>query len=258
MSNFKPEMNKSSDIIISLTSYPERIANTWLTIESLFWQNYSYNSIILILSTQEFEDKKLPKSIKRQVSRGLKILWTNQILKSFGKFIPVSQQYLDKYIVTFDDDIIYEKWRLRKLVEMSRKHPNAIVGHRGYVVPIQNGFISKRYNDWIRADIKTTSDKCFLTGVGGIIYPLNNILREKMCNYAMASKLCPNADDIWFWFCAIDLNIELICLGNNYLEYEKHQLKVPGLSKKNCLDNQNDAQLSLLFKEYGGSIKLNS
>ena len=256
MSNFRPPMSESSDIIISLTSYPGRIDNAWLTIESLFWQTYTYNSIVLVLSTQEFKGRELPKSIRQQIRRGLKILWTDQIFKSFGKFIPASQEYHEKYIVTFDDDIIYEKWRLEKLVRMSRKYPNAIIGHRGYVVPINNGVISGCYNTWPRANIKTPSDRCFLTGVGGIIYPLNKELRDKMSNYTIASQLCPAADDIWFWYCAVETCIELICLGINDLNYEKEQLKGPGLWQTNCLENKNDAQLLSLLEVYGESLKL--
>lgn len=256
MSNFRPPFNESSDIIIALTSYPGRINNAWLAIESLFWQTSTYHSIVLVLSTQEFKGKKLPKSINRQIRRGLKILWTDQIFKSFGKFIPASQEYQDKYIVTFDDDIIYESWRLEKLVKMSRKYPNAIIGHRGYIVPINNGVISGRYNTWPQANIKTSPDRCFLTGVGGVIYPLNKQLRDNMSNYAVASKLCPAADDIWFWYCAMEINLDLICLGNNDLNYEKEQLKGSGLWQTNCLENENDAQLLSLLEACGQSIKL--
>ena len=45
--------------------------------------------------------------------------------------IPVRLKFPLSKIVTFDDDIIYERWRLKDLYEKSIKIPSAIIGFRG-------------------------------------------------------------------------------------------------------------------------------
>ena len=62
--------------------------------------------------------------------KGLEILWIKENLKSYNKLIPVRIKFPLSKIVTFDDDIVYERWRLKILYEKSLKSPRAIIGYR--------------------------------------------------------------------------------------------------------------------------------
>ena len=68
--------------IISLTSFPKRIRCLYMTIESLFEQTYPADKIILWLSEDEFNKRKLPRTILRLQKRGLEVKWVSGNLKN--------------------------------------------------------------------------------------------------------------------------------------------------------------------------------
>ena len=237
----------NSDVVCSLTSFPERIENSWLTIESLIQQEYKCREIVLVLSTEEFKDKDLPSIVKRQIRRGVKVIWTNNNLKSYNKLIPILGLYEDCKIVTFDDDIIYEKTRLGSLVTSSEFNPGCVIAHRCREIPIENGQICKSYNDWPPASPQAANNSTFPTGVGGILYPKVESFRKELGNFEVANTYCPSADDIWFWYCSEVTGVSTICLGNFNIFESRSQLKTSCLWKSNVKENLNDTQLYALL-----------
>jgi hypothetical protein len=243
------KLDPSTKLIISLTSFPARIGNACLTIESLFKQDLRPSKIILVLSKEEFPDKVLPLGIQKQIKRGLEILWISQNMRSFNKLLPARERFPDYTIVTFDDDILYESWRLRKLVESSQERPHAIIGHRGSVVTKDsNGF--SRYVTWPNAGPKTPSELCFLTGAGGILYPPYTLRLELLLDFDLALKLCPLADDIWFWVVARNSGAKSHCLGIHHLQPSRSQRHTPALHNLNCAENLNDVQFSAVVSYF--------
>ena len=85
----------------------------------------------MVLSSQEFSSRKLPWTLIILQKKGLEILWITENLKSYNKLIPVRIKFPLSKIVTFDDEIVYERWRLKILYEKSLKSPTAIIGYRG-------------------------------------------------------------------------------------------------------------------------------
>ena len=92
----------------------------------------------------------------------------------------------------------------------------------------------------------------FFTGVGGVLYPPNS-LSKNVLNEKNMLKLCPNADDIWFWAHAL-LNrtkINLVTPNIGRLNY------VPGsqdgdtpLWKINVTMGLNDLHIKKLVTKY--------
>jgi hypothetical protein len=74
------DWNPESNLIISLTSFPARIDHAWITIESLFQQNFRPWKVVLVLSDEEFPTRELPKSILRQQAGGRKISFSTHSL----------------------------------------------------------------------------------------------------------------------------------------------------------------------------------
>ncbi len=58
----------------------------------------------------------MPWTLKILQRKGLEILWIKENLKSYKKLIPVRFKFPISKIVTFEDDIIYERWRLKKTI----------------------------------------------------------------------------------------------------------------------------------------------
>jgi hypothetical protein len=158
--------NPKSNVIVSLTSFPERIDNVWVSIESIFRQSIKPWKVILVLAEEEFPQKRLPQKIVRQIDRGLEVMWIKENQRSYKKLIPVRKANPDAIIITIDDDIFYESWRVEKLLEASNSKPGKIIGHRGWEIVYSND-IRTPYQDWAPASNATPQNRLFLTSGGG-------------------------------------------------------------------------------------------
>ena len=94
---------------------------------------------------------------------------------------------------------------------------------------------------------------CFLTGGAGALYPPNKLFDKLVKNYALANKLCPNGDDIFFWAIAYYSNINIICLGNEKIENVFELRNTPKLWDSNSnisLKVNNDTQIRSVIKYF--------
>lgn len=243
------ERNINSNLIVSLTSYPARIESVWITIESIFQQDYKPWKVVLVLAEEEFPGREIPETLDQQVKRGLEIIWTDRNTRSYKKLLPTRQKYPEAIIVTVDDDIIYEPWRLSRLVAATKKHPKAIIGHRGWEITIQNNKL-RPYATWPAAQEETKEGRVLLTGVGGILYPPHSLNTSILFDIESALCLAPTADDLWFWAVATMSKTRSYCLG-----HEKHTQISPGdheneLSTINVAGGKNDEQLIKIVDVY--------
>ena len=125
---------RSVPVIASLTTYPPRVSKSWLAIETLLRQSVRPERLVLVLNTEEFPSKKLPRRIARQARRGLEILWAHRNGRSHDKLIPVRTAFPQATIVTFDDDKFFPRDLLEKLTEASDRSPGKVIGARGWEV----------------------------------------------------------------------------------------------------------------------------
>ena len=104
------EDNKDEEIIVSLTSFPERMEDINYCIYSLLTQSLKPNKVVLWLANEEFpnKEKDLPKSLLDLKKNGLTIKWCDNYY-SYKKLIPSLREYPDSCIVTADDDFYYYK-----------------------------------------------------------------------------------------------------------------------------------------------------
>lgn len=243
------ESSINSNLIVSLTSFPARIGTVWITIESIFQQDYKPWKVVLVLAEEEFPGKKIPETLEQQVKRGLEIIWTDLNTRSYKKLLPTRKTYPEAIIVTVDDDVIYEPWRLSKLVAATEKYPNAVIGFRGWEISVQSNKL-KPYATWSAAQKDTKEGRVLLTGVGGILYPPRSLDESMLFDIESALYLAPTADDLWFWAVGIMSKTRSYCLG-----YEKHTQILPddhenALSTINVAGGKNDEQLMKIIEAY--------
>jgi hypothetical protein len=65
--------NTNSNIIVSLTSFPPRIAKIHITINSLLAQTVKADKIVLYLNKDEFKNWKIPEELQKCIDNGLEI-----------------------------------------------------------------------------------------------------------------------------------------------------------------------------------------
>ena len=106
---------KNLKIIVSMTSWPKRIKNVALVINSLLNQTIEPDLIELNLSINQFpnKEKDLPKELNLLLSKKnkIEINWVEKNTGVFKKIIPTIKKLygLNYYLLSVDDDIIYRK-----------------------------------------------------------------------------------------------------------------------------------------------------
>lgn len=232
-------------VIVSLTSYPPRIGQCFFPIESVFQQQMKPNRVVLVLSEDEFPERKIPRRLVNLSRRGLEILWVGGNNKSFDKLVPTRKKYPNSIIVTVDDDKLLPPGFLKELLDAHRKEPTRIIGFRGWEMLSDGNDI--RYGvGWKRASHETKPERLFLPGNGGVLYPPGS-LSDLVDDMDTAMKLCPTADDIWFWAVAVASGTKLRCLGSLAHDKVLGLKKTPALSDINASENDPQFQRTIDF-----------
>lgn len=191
-------------LIVTLTSFPERMYDIHYCLYSLLTQSHKPDEIILWLGEEEFlhQENDLPITVLKLKESGLTIKFTKNI-RSYKKLIPALREYPNEILVTADDDIYYPKNWLEKLWKAHTLYSEDIICHRAHLVQLsKNGNIAP-YNRW-QKEI-TASEPSYLqfcTTGAGVLYP-PHALYQDVLDEEKFLQLSPFADDIWFWAMAV-------------------------------------------------------
>ncbi|OZE21669.1 hypothetical protein CH262_20360 [Rhodococcus sp. 05-2255-1e] len=186
---------RQDQILVSMTTFPPRFRSAELTIKTLLRQTVKPDGIIVNLAKDETTGP-LPRELEALKERGVTFKQIEQNLKSYNKLLPTLTENQHSTIITADDDVLYPKHWLEQLVISHRRNPYAILGHRGTTILGSRNDLAP-YASWPRADTSTPSERIFLTGNGGILYPPSS-LPSVTQDHNLIKALCPSADDIWF------------------------------------------------------------
>ena len=248
--------DNEKDIIVSLTSFPERIYEIRYTLYSLLTQTVKPSKVVLWLASDEFPngENDLPEDVLRLKSNGLTINWTRNIC-SYKKLIPALETYPNRIIVTADDDLFYEPDWLEKLINAYKAYPDCVITHRAHAIKLSRNKIAP-YKKW-KKGIKSGKPSYlnFLTSGGGTLYPVDCFYKDVLKDEIFL-KLLPKADDIWIWAMII-LNHKKIFVTKDHvkrLTYVNPQ-RERGLTNEKTLfsfnkKGGNDEQLKKLIEYY--------
>lgn len=187
-------------IIVSMTSWKERIGNVVQVLDSLLDNTKIPDTIELNLSEEEFpaREKDLPFELldwrdeHRTVSEKpvLNINWVGRNTKAFKKLIPTVRKYYGNAvkIITVDDDVIYPANFIEDMDKASDLYPDRI---------ISNNFCRGAYGP----------QQC-VNGAGTLYKPsfFTPFLWEELTDDVIAT----NADDWWYSFCLWITGVRLI------------------------------------------------
>lgn len=257
LNNFeKPKLciDRDRDLIVSLTSYGEKLHKVYLTIESLFHQTVKPGKIILWLDENKYHNEKaIPNTLLNQTSRGLEIQLCKDV-KSHTKLVPAILKYPNSPIITIDDDILYPIDFIEQLVKRYEFDGTKIYFYRGHQISFYDNDCSRPrpYLDWVKLGAKGTSIFNVPTGVRGILYP-PHCLHDDVCNDKLFLKLCPYADDIWFKVMSLLKGTECELISTIHPENQFISLDIDentSLQSRNVKDGMNDVQIKELFNYY--------
>lgn len=252
------EINKQareSELIVSLTSYGRRVKETLpYTLKSLMRQTLKPDRIILWLDYDNWNENNIPKELIELRKKGLTIQYCEDI-KSFKKLIPTLENHPNSLIFTADDDIYYPKDILEKLYNEYLKDKNKIYALRGYKPTFNRTKELMPYNNWQQINCKSSGKLLFSTSGAGVLFQ-KRLLFNDICNKDLFMKLCPSADDIWFFFMEYLNDTEIVILSNIQSDYVpldalyQHFHTNSSLSSINCGESQNDIQIRNVMNHY--------
>jgi Glycosyl transferase family 2 len=190
------------ELIVSLTSFPARFATLHLTIGCLLDQTVRADRIVLWIAHEDLP--ALPKAVTKLQRRGVEIRACED-LRSYKKLVPALHAFPDAYIVTADDDLEFSPNWLEILIESVSPKDHSIVCHRAHrSARWPDGRLTK-YVEW-DFDVQDTKarrpsiDIIATTGAGALFPP--RVLPGFATEARLFRRLCPDGDDVWFWWCA--------------------------------------------------------
>jgi len=244
----------NDNIIVSLTSFPARINNVWMVIDSICRQDMRPESINLYLALEEFPNKEIPVNLEKYVEYGLKICWVEKNLKPHKKYYYALKDNPGKYIITIDDDIYYRDDLISRLWKLSQSNKGCVCANRTTKI-LDDSLELKKYNKWgVNQSVPYGVSFNYLAlGTCGVIYPPGLLRNTEMFNVESIMKNCINADDLWLK-CHEIIN----CIPVATREFYSHSIEIMGsqrisLRSTNCDDTKisgNDIQWKNLDDEY--------
>lgn len=189
-------------VIISLTSFPARVNTVHQAIQTLLVQTYKADRIILWLARDEFPEgeNSLPLQLQKLCARGLEIRWCENI-RSYKKLIPTLERFPDAIIMTFDDDLLYSKYVVERLIAAYMARPDCMHCHRAAMMIYYAPNHIERILDF-KKDYSNPTYLYELTSGSGCLYP-PHCFHKDITNRELFMTLAPTNDDLWFWLMGV-------------------------------------------------------
>lgn len=247
----RKSIDLSSDIIVSLTTFPARVDYVHLSIETILRQTVRPQKIILWLSQEQFEGRKLPRKLTRLKKYGLEIAFCDD-LKSHKKYYYSMIRYPNNKILTIDDDTLYPEDLIEKLLNKWKLYPDVIVTTIAHQIRLNPYQEIANYNEWNSMVKNIGEPSIFLMPVGceGVLYPPNSLCKE-VFNKEIFMNICKNADDLWLKSMSLLCNTRVITTSEapivfvNIMKTQKF-----ALNKLNNGKMENDEQLKNILIKY--------
>lgn len=186
---------KKSDIevVISLTTIQYRLPRLHLVVRSLLHQTVRFKKIILWVNEGLKSD--IPTSLNSLQSDRFEIRFSEGH-SSHRKLIETLKIHPQEHIVTCDDDVMYPRDWLERLLVENKHNPNAVIAHMCRVFRFDSHGLMP-YRTWCSERLGESSDRTLPLGWGGVLYPPGS-LHEDVMNESLYMTLAPKADDLWF------------------------------------------------------------
>lgn len=196
------ETARKSEAVICLTSFPARIGNVWLVVETLLRQTVLPKRIVLFLSKLQFPNEEaVPSELTQYVELGvLSIRYVDDDIRSHKKYWYAVSEFCTSPIITADDDIIYQSSFIEGLEDAAKSNKHSIpcyywtfIGRdeSGNVMPYTKWPHKRKQNEW-----SGKSSNVFFGSGGGAYFPVGS-LKGADVSFDILRDICPLADDIW-------------------------------------------------------------
>ena len=240
-------------LYVSLTSHPARFEMLGPTLDSLLRQTVRPDGILLWIASGDMS--LLPRQVAALAEKGITIRECDDV-RSYKKLVFALPEHGDDYVVTADDDLFYEPGWLESLVAGVEGSQKIIVCRRAHRIRTteDGSFAPYRTWQWEVADAlaRQPSVDLVATGCGGILYPPHS-LHPDVTRRDLFEKLCPNADDLWFYWMARRAGSRYKVVGDDFTQLPWPDADASSLWQLNR-DGENDRQIANLLAAFGNPL----
>lgn len=166
---------KKELVIVSLTTWKERIGNVPVVLDSIFSQTVCPDLVVLNLAYEEV----IPEEVADYLSMHSVEIIRVPDTKVYKKIIPTLYKYPEACVINIDDDFEYPKAMIADFLSVHRKHPR---------MPVTGNYICLDYMNCHCGCASLTKKEYFGKW-------LDRIDAEVMAN-------CPSDDMVYTYFCA--------------------------------------------------------
>lgn len=236
-----------SGVVVSLTSFPDRIGIIDRCVDSLLGQSLAPDEVALWLSTDQFPGRAddLPNGLRERVGDGLRIHWVPGDLGPHKKYYYAAQEYPGCAVITVDDDALYDTRLVETLYKAHVENPRAVISERANLILFRPDGELREYDGWVydcRYLRATPTYQLLPTGVGGVLYP-SGALPPATFDEAGIRRTSLRADDLWLKVMTT-ANGYPVVMPRDRVGYEPIQeAQAVGLWRANSFQGQNDAAL---------------
>ena len=240
---------RDEKIIVSLTSFPARINFVHLAIKSLMLQTYKPDRIILWLAEEQFPDKKLPENLTELCKFGLEIIWIHDLYGHKKYFYPVTNQKENELVITYDDDIIYSKNSIKRLMKKHKQFPNCMVCERGQIIDRKNLENPGKWTVRSNIGVKTPTFSMNPSPGGGCLIP-KGCFHSDGVNEEKIRELAYKNDDLWYMFMCALQGTKMIKTRKNHIFSIIEGSQTVQMATANIVGNYNAVVMKKLCAVY--------
>lgn len=223
-------------VIVSLTSFPKRLATLHLVIESILRQSVKPDKVVLYLTKSQVPDvEKLPRKLLDCRKRGLEIKLCDDEIRSHTKYFYAMQEFPDDIVITVDDDLFYRSDLVATHLMNADKYPGCVIAN--WVKRIIPG--KTKYTEWPDASGKepVKSKNMLILGVSSVLYPPHSLHRDAF-NVENIRELTLTADDVWITAMLLKQGTNVVYTGYKYNHLPVHIRNNETLISGNYVRNQ--------------------
>lgn len=234
--------------VVSLTTYGQRLAGVHYTIESIGSGTCRPSRMMLWIG-HDLLATGLPEPLQRLLRRGLEVHGCHDLGPHTKYFHAMNSVPGNRPLVTADDDILYPRNWLARLVAPAARGPRLVHCHRAHVMTFEADGRLALYESWPACHSTTPSFRHFLTGVGGVIHPpaMQEVVRAAGDAFMAC---CPRQDDIWLTAVAFRAGIKIRQTSPFHpVLFELPGTRSGGLARHNVQGGGNESQLRATFSD---------
>lgn len=245
--------SRDKQIVVSLTSFPARFKYLYLVIESIFRQTVKPDRICLYLD-KGIDKLSLPVELLNLEKYGLEIIIGGAQIKPHKKYYYAMQENPDSIIITVDDDHIYRRDVIEKLMRSYNRYPHDVSCMRAHRIQFNSDHSVKVYNDWdyeCRKYIMQPRMDLIATGIGAVLYPPHCLPKDAF-NLKDIQELSLAADDIWLKVMEMLNGTKVVAVEDKKVNpIPVDTIDVTPLAAQNVNESKNDVYLKNLIEKYG-------